>query len=232
MFVEIFYFCFGFVAAIYFYILFFKEKVDYKDSAEKQTVRLYLNIYFLDRVQVVKNIANSKVPSNRPVIRALAKRVLVRALKDGIVKKVAGNLSQALPGKLALAGIECNSCVIITKPSFACIEIQLLRINFDQFFANKMGVAKSQKIAKIFRVLTLFPSIEGFLNNFLLNFVGGKFTEALPEQIKEKLYNSAMGAEVEAVCCLEKDLGPLLISMIELDEDIAPKDKDSEEKER
>lgn len=217
MFRECFYFFFGFVAAIYFYILFWREKNDTKD-VDKQCVRLYLNIYFLDRVGILKNITNSKVPSNRPVIRALAKRVVVSAMKDSIVKTLAGNLSKMLPEKFSLAGIEVKGNVVFTKPSFACIELQLLRVHFDQFFANKMGVAKSQKIAKVFRILTLFPCIEYYLNYFLLNFIAGNFTEALPENIKEKLYNSAMGAEVEAVCCLEKDLGPLLVSTLnELD---------------
>lgn len=81
---PIYYFIFGVISTFYFYILLFsvdrKKKVVHKELLSSSTspsdvptdsanVRLYLNLYFVDRREFLKNIVRSKISKKRRILR-------------------------------------------------------------------------------------------------------------------------------------------------------------------
>lgn len=84
---PIYYFIFGVISTFYFYILLFsvdrKKKVVHKELLSSSTspsdvptdsanVRLYLNLYFVDRREFLKNIVRSKISKKRRILRGKA----------------------------------------------------------------------------------------------------------------------------------------------------------------
>jgi hypothetical protein len=119
-----FYFFFGFVSAIYVVILLFKLFKLFKHKPTNDgTAKFYLNMFFLDRKELLRNIVRSKIPRNRPLIRALSKRAAVTLLSSAIVEKVAANLCGVVPETLGRMGISSSVKIIYTKAAFVCLEV-------------------------------------------------------------------------------------------------------------
>ena len=88
---ALYYFGFGLISSLYFYILFSvdrKKKVVNKEwlstsistptdvPADSANVRLYLNLYFVDTREFIRNIVRSKIPKNRRLLRGRIYRIL------------------------------------------------------------------------------------------------------------------------------------------------------------
>jgi hypothetical protein len=88
---ALYYFGFGFISSLYFYILFSvdrKKKVVNKEwlstsistptdvPADSANVRLYINLYFVDTREFIRNIVRSKIPKNRRLLRGRIYRIL------------------------------------------------------------------------------------------------------------------------------------------------------------
>jgi hypothetical protein len=202
-----FYFFFGFVTSVY--VAYLYNKI-FKRGGEEQgkSVKFYINIFFLDRKELLRNIVRSKVSRNRPFIRALAKRAAVALLNDAIVGKVAANLKAVIPENLGRMGIKCSVNVIYTKSSFVCMEIDMTRVDIPTLISFNAGEAASSKIQNLLTRLS-FPKLNEIINGFLLNFFVGKLMTKLPTQLKQKLQDK-MYADVELIACSEEDLGPFL----------------------
>jgi hypothetical protein len=211
----LFYFSFGCVFLAYLYILFSKKresketKTASKDSSIK---RVYLNIFFQDRKECIRNIVRSKISKNRPVIRALAKRAAVALLEKGIVERVANNLCEAIPGRIALLGVNGTATIAYTQSAYACIEVTLNSLDLYQFLKFNAGVDIADKFTGFLELYGL-PAMTDALKSFILNFLAGKFLVALPATLKEKLYNK-MSAEVEIIACAEEEQGPFIVQTI------------------
>jgi hypothetical protein len=239
----LFYFWYGVFATIYFYILFFKKSesssssqqnsqneksgkqssINYGTNKESYVKKIYLNMYFVDRKEVVRNIIRSKVPRSRPIIRALAKRAAVALLEKGIVERVASMLCQAIPERMEMMGVKANVSLGYTMKAYACIELTMVSLDFHKFLAFNAGKDKATAIMNAFERFSI-PAVNNWLQRTLLEFMAGKMKTNLPITMKEKLYGK-MNAEVEIIPCSEEEQGPYLVQTIALlGVDVSPKD--------
>lgn len=210
---NIFYFCYGILISIYFYILFSPKREKSKNlSKESYVKKLYLNIYFMDRKEIIRNIIRSKVPKNRPVIRALAKRAAVALLEKGFVERVATGLCNAIPERMDLMGIKVNVNLSYTEQAYACVELTLLGLDLHKFFSFNAGKDKALGIKRIMDTYSI-PAINNWIERSLLEFMSGKLISSLPATMKEKLFVK-MNAEVEIIACTEEEQGPYLVQTI------------------
>jgi hypothetical protein len=180
-----------------------------KDSYIK---KIYLNMYFLDRRETIRNIIRSKVPRNRPLIRALAKRAAVVFLEKGFVERVAGGLSKAIPERMEMMGVKVLVTTAYAKSAYACIELTFVGLDFKQFLTFNAGKDKATTIMNFIDKYSL-PAINSWAERTLLGFMASKIVVNLPITMKEKLYVK-MNAEVEIIACLEEDQGPYLVQTI------------------
>jgi hypothetical protein len=207
---SIFYFIFGFATALYIVILWSKVFGNSKsdDQTKSTAVKFYLNIFFLDRKELLRNIVRSKISRNLPLLRAAAKRAAVALLNNVIVEKVAANLCKVIPENLGKMGIRCSVNIIFTKASFLCIEVAMTKVDIPTLIEFNAGETAGQKVRDILERAS-FPKLNEAINSFLLNFFEKKLMEKLPMQLKQKLQDK-MYADLEIVACTEEDLGSFL----------------------
>ena len=211
-------FFFGVSFCIYFYCLFFKK--DYSSSSSSNSKssstafakKIYLNVYFVDRKEVIRNIIRSKVPRNRPVIRALAKRAAIALLEKGIVERVASGLCKAIPERMDIMGVKTNVVIGYTQSAYCCIEVTLVSLDLLKFLTFNAGKDKGPNIVNILDTYSI-PAVTEWLKRFILEFMAGKLCQQLPITMKEKLHGK-MNAEVEIIACSEEEQGPYLIQTI------------------
>jgi hypothetical protein len=203
-----FYFVFGLVVAYYLKVLFAPTE---KDGKKDNTIKIYMNLYFSSPKDIVENIARSKFSSKRPVIRALAKRLLTYALEDSIAKRITTSICEGIPEKVGLIGIVCVPSIVLTRQQYSCVELHLKKIDYKRFFRNSIP------LYNLFQYLAFFPDLEFYIGGILLGIVSKKLLDTLPTQISEKMRNN-LDAEVTTLCCNESELGSILVStLMELD---------------
>lgn len=203
-----FYFIFGASFALYAVILWSKVFGKGEDQNKSSAVKFYLNIFFLDRKELVRNIVRSKISRNMPLLRAAAKRAAVALLNNVIVEKVAANLCQVIPENLGRMGIKCTVNIIFTKASYLCIEVAMTKVDIPKLIDFNAGETASNKIRDLIDRVS-FPKLNEVINSFLLKFFEKKLMEKLPMQLKQKLQDK-MYADLEIVACTEEDLGSFL----------------------
>eukprot|EP00600_Ochromonadales_sp_CCMP1393_P003012 CAMPEP_0174986318 /NCGR_PEP_ID=MMETSP0004_2-20121128/18871_1 /TAXON_ID=420556 /ORGANISM="Ochromonas sp., Strain CCMP1393" /LENGTH=191 /DNA_ID=CAMNT_0016239145 /DNA_START=167 /DNA_END=742 /DNA_ORIENTATION=- len=169
-------------------------------------------MFFLDRKELLRNIVRSKVPRNRPLIRALSKRAAVTLLSKQIVEKVASNLCGVIPEVLGRMGIKADVNIIYTKAAFVCLEVSMTQVDIPQLILYNAGEEASLKIKALLEKIS-FPKLDDIINQFLLGFFVRKLMDRLPTMLKQKLQDK-MYADVELVACSEEDLGPFLAQTI------------------
>lgn len=233
-FASSFYFIFGFAVAVYVIILWnkmFGARTD--EPTNKTPVKFYLNIFFLDRKELLRNMVRSKVSRNMPLLRAFSKRAAVALLNNVIVEKVAANLCQVIPQNLGKMGIRCTVTVIYTKGSFLCIEVAMNKVDIPALVEFGAGEAAGQKVKDMIERLS-FPKLNELINYLMLTYMfKRKLMDKLPMQLKQKLQDK-MYADLEIFSCTEEELGPQLAqTLLSLHPAKDAKDgKDAKEKEK
>jgi hypothetical protein len=207
----LFYFLFGCVSAVYLILLFTHKKEAHKTKDGSK--RIYINAFFQDPKECIRNIVRSKVSRNRPVIRALAKRAAVALLENGIVDKIASNLCEAVPDRLGIMGVKALATTAYTQSAYACLEVTLVDVDMFQFLKFNAGLPVAEKYVAFMESYG-FPALTEFVRSLVLNFLVGKLLVQLPAIMKEKLYLK-MSAEVEFIACTEEEQGPFLVSTIQ-----------------
>lgn len=176
--------------------------------------KLFFNIFFMDRKEVIRNIVRSKVPRSRPLVRALSKRAAVVVLENSIVQRVGENLCSGIIEKLTLLGLKVTPVICYTQYAYLCIEVNIENFDFETFFVFKLGEEKGKKIANFINnyIKPIVPFYE-YLKKLLINILCTVLITKLPTSIKQKLFNS-LAAEVEIIPCREEDQGVFLTSTI------------------
>lgn len=211
---NLYYFFFGITTTLFCYLFFIKETSKSNNNINAVTsAKFYINVFFLDRRELVRNIIRSKVSKNRPVIRALAKRAAVALLKDGISEKVGAVLCDLLPNNLKAMGVEVAVNIVYKHKSFLCLEVSLNNVDLTTFFSYSSGMEVSNKITNLLYKFS-FPILDKYIISLLLQEVKKKLIAKMGPEVKFKLY-AKMNADVEAITCTEEELGPLLINIIQ-----------------
>lgn len=212
------YFSFGALIAYYLKVLFTPFE---KDGKKENTTKIYLNLYFTSPKEIVQNIARSKFSAKRPLIRAMAKRLLTFALEASIAKKITSGIAEKTPEKLLLIGVVLETSVVLTGQQYSVVELHFKAIDYKRFFRN------APPMYNIFKYLVLFPALESYISGLLLVFVSKLMLEKLPLQISEKMRNN-LDAEVTAVACTESELGSILVpTLMELNASASKDGKDN-----
>lgn len=198
---------------IYAMVLCLKRQNKSADVHKNSFSRFYINIFFLDREEFVRNIVRSKVPKSRPFVRALAKRAAVVLLSGEIVDRIGQNLCKTIPERLAVMGIKSNVTVGYTQAAFLCIEVNLTSVDIQKLIWYNAGVDKSLQVKALLDTVS-FPSLDKVLNRALLAFLKGKLMKQLPVTLIDKLQDK-MNAQIELVCCTEEEQGPFLVDTIQ-----------------
>jgi len=230
-FASLFYFIFGFASALYVVILWSKMYGAKSDEpTNKIPVKFYLNIFFLDRKELLRNMVRSKVSRNMPLLRAFSKRAAVALLNNVIVEKVAANLCQVIPQNLGKMGIRCTVTVIYTKGSFLCIEVAMNKVDIPALVEFGAGETAGQKVKDMIERLS-FPRLNELINYLMLTYMfKRKLMDKLPTQLKQKLQDK-MYADLEIFSCTEEELGPQLAQTL-LSLQPAKDGKEAKEKEK
>lgn len=176
-------------------------------------VKFYLNIYFLDRKELVRNIIRSKVSRRRPVIRALAKRAAVALLKNGISERVASSLSKAIPKKMEAMGIISEAAIAYLHNSYVCLEVTMKDVDIAHLMEFNKGPEFANKVRHFLNNISV-PMVNDFIISQLLLVFRRKMMEKLPTELRFKLLMQ-MNAELEIVATTEEELGPVLLSTIQ-----------------
>jgi hypothetical protein len=223
-----FYFLFGASAALSVLILFtskkkitfhFKPYNNYSSttnsiSNEQPVVKkFFMNVFFLDRREFIRNIIRSKVPKSRPVIRALAKRAAIALLENGITEKVGSSLCTQIPERLGMMGVSCSASIAYTRAAYVCIEVSLHSLNLHQLLKVNAGIDRANAIMDLLARFSL-PALTEYLCRSMLLLMNDRLMTMLPIQMKEKLY-SKMSAEIEVITCTEEEQGPFLLNTIQ-----------------
>jgi hypothetical protein len=174
--------------------------------------KIYMNIFFLDRKELIRNIIRSKVPKSRPVIRALAKRAAVALLENGIVERVASTLCQVVPERLSGMGVVCSANIVYSQAAYVCLEVNMHNLNLHKMLASSAGPEKATSIMTLLERFSL-PAVNEMIARYMLNFISEKLISQLPVQMKEKMYNK-MNAELEIIACTEEEQGPFMVQTI------------------
>lgn len=239
MFYELYYIIFGASILLFFYNLFKKDplsntpsfltyltnlpyekagkvKLKAHPSTNNKIIykKMFFNMFFMDRKEVIRNIVRSKVPRSRPLVRALSKRAAVVVLENSIVQRVGETLCSGIIEKLALLGLKATPVICYTQCAYLCIEVNIENFDFETFFIFKVGEEKGKKIAGIINtyIKPIVPFYE-YLKKFFINLLCSALFTKLPSSIKQKLYNT-LAAEVEIIPCKEEDQGAFLTSTI------------------
>eukprot|EP01036_Dinobryon_divergens_P025300 gene25299-33829_t len=206
--------------------IFEKKKVVHKELLSSSTspsdvptdsanVRLYLNLYFVDRREFLKNIVRSKISKKRRILRAVAKRVVAGLLEASIVEKVGTNMAKIVPEKLELMGLKATATVVYTKSSYICLEVVLHHLDLPTLVSNMSGSPeKGEGVRKILSIIS-FPRFDACMNRLLIQLLSFRILQQLPGQVQGKLLDK-LNAEVEVIACNEEEQGPVLVSSIQL----------------
>jgi hypothetical protein len=224
MFVECFYFVFGFFFALYIVILWRRRKseFDYVPPTETEAIcehsRFYLNVFFLNRKEVLENIVRQKVSRSRPVIRALAKRLAVNLVSDEkLLERIGNDLKTSIPMRLALQGIIGTSNVVYQQSAFICVEVNITSVNLTKLLGLSDDSEQARKLEDFFDWVNM-PQFKSLLESVVVRIASSKVMKQLPQTVKEKLQTKLL-AEIEVVTLTDSEQGPFLVQTMQtLDE--------------
>lgn len=157
-----------------------------------------------------------KVSRNRPVLRALAKKLVVRLIKDELLaKRVGADLCNQIPLKLWKKGVPVNATIVYQRSAFICIEIVINTVSISTFFkCNEQQKIMSPKYDALISKLNYWANVEPFLNRMFTGFIAKKLQSQIPEMIISKL-QMKLNAKLELVVCEDDEQGDFLIQTMQ-----------------
>lgn len=218
-FVPWFYFFLGTFCTLYVVLLMYGEKAPSKtkekDNEDGPVFRFYLNIFLLNTKDVLHNIVRSKISKNSPMLRATAKRLIVRLVKDEtLATRIGGDLCSTIPLRLGNIGVLAVATVVYHQSSFICVEVDIMSVDprkvIEKSTRGSAALATFEKLAKSLAWLKFEQHVEAFLTKFVCK----KLLTSLPQTIVEKL-QLKLTADIELITLTEAEQGPFLISTMQ-----------------
>jgi hypothetical protein len=210
---NVFYFLFGVCSTLYFVVLFTSKNSKSKTGDGNDVRRFYVNLFFINRKEVVENLIRSKVPRTRPVIRALAKRLAVQLLHDGIVEKIGSGLCTQIPERLGLIGVQSTVSIGYTRAAYICFDVALIDVDLYKLIEVNAGEEKAQAISTLLDKLSIF-SLDVLLKKIVLYLLHKKLATQIPVQIRDKLEHK-FSTDIELIVCSEEEQGTFLVQTIQ-----------------
>lgn len=208
---SIFNFIFGFITCLSIVWLYWRRTVEDADIAGSS--KIYLNVFFNNRKEVVENIVRRKIARNRIVLRAVAKRVAVNFVTDEkLLQKIGDDLCNTIPEKLRINGIESTTAKVYQQSAYLCVEVKIA-VNLQTFLEATAGIIVSEKFRKLVEFVNV-PIFKQFLEIVMSKVVIQRILNSLPITIKEKLEDKLV-ADVEIVALGSHEQGSFFLQTIQ-----------------
>ena len=213
MFESLFIFIFGFCCSLYVCIL-FSSSQDRDSEANKS--RIFLNIFFLNKKEIVENIVRSRVSRRTPILRAVAKRLVNNLISDQkLAGRIGDDICKLIIIRLEKLGVKALTRIAYQQSAYICIEISVDEIDATKFLQENVSTQNAAKNYEKIKNLLPYDWFTEWVGSFLINKLNKKLIVQLPETIQEKL-QFKLSADVEIVGCSSNEHGPFLTDTIKL----------------
>ena len=130
-------FAFGVILTLFLMTL--VKSLKKQNKVEKEIVKFYLNIFVLNRKEVIKNKMKSKF-SYTPVLAKVLAKVAGRMITDAKFSENIGHkLEEMIPVKLSEIGVKANVEMVFNWNSFVVIEVRILTADARKFIEKRAG---------------------------------------------------------------------------------------------
>lgn len=213
MFESFFIFIFGFVVSMYVSLL-LSSSNDRDDEVNKN--RIFLNMFFLNKKEIVENIVRSRVSRRTPILRAIAKRLVNNLISDEkLVSRIGDDMCKLILLRLEKLGVQAVARLAYQQSAYLCIEILVEDIDALKFLSENVSTQNAAKKYAQIRKLLPYDWFHQWVSSFLIQKLNKRLLVQLPDTIQEKL-QFKLSAEVEIVSCSSNEQGPFLLDTIKL----------------
>ena len=213
MFESLLIFIFGFCSSLYICLLFGSSQ-DRDSEANKS--RIFLNIFFLNKKEIVENIVRSRVSRRTPILRAVAKRLVNNLVSDQkLAGRIADDICKLIIVRLEKLGAKALTRIVYQQSAYVCIEISVDEIDPLKFLQENVATQNAAKTYEKINKVLPYDWFTEWVGTFLINKLNKRLIVQLPEIIQQKLAFK-LSAEVEIVGCSSVEQGPFLVDTIKL----------------
>ena len=213
MFESISIFLFGFFCSLYVSLLLSSSK-DRDDEVNKS--RIFLNMFFLNKKEIVENIVRSRVSRRTPILRAIAKRLVNNLISDEkLVNRIGDDMCKLILIRLEKLGVKAVTRLAYQQSAYLCIEIVVEDIDVMKFLQENISTQNAAKKYDKIRKLIPYDWFHQWVTSLLIQKLNKRLLVQLPDIIQEKL-QFKLSAEVEIVSCSSNEQGPFLLDTIKL----------------
>ena len=214
MFESISIFLFGFFCSLYVSLLLSSSSKDRDDEVNKS--RIFLNMFFLNKKEIVENIVRSRVSRRTPILRAIAKRLVNNLISDEkLVNRIGDDICKLILIRLEKLGVKAVTRLAYQQSAYLCIEIVVEDIDVMKFLQENISTQNAAKKYDKIRKLIPYDWFHQWVTSLLVQKLNKRLLVQLPDIIQEKL-QFKLSAEVEIVSCSSNEQGPFLLDTIKL----------------
>ena len=214
MFESISIFLFGFFCSLYVSLLLSSSSKDRDDEVNKS--RIFLNMFFLNKKEIVENIVRSRVSRRTPILRAIAKRLVNNLISDEkLVNRIGDDMCKLILIRLEKLGVKAITRLAYQQSAYLCIEIVVEDIDVMKFLQENISTQNAAKKYDKIRKLIPYDWFHQWVTSILIQKLNKRLLVQLPDIIQEKL-QFKLSAEVEIVSCSSNEQGPFLLDTIKL----------------
>lgn len=168
-------------------------------------VRFFVNIFILNKSEVVKAQVQSKFKNFR-LLGKLAGGIAGKLVTDKVfIEKVAEKFAILIPEKLqAEIGVTASVELVFQQDSFMVIAVDILGADARKILEKKGGSEKVKAYDSLMASLGLGEYLQKPISDQLVSIIGEKLMEQLPLKIAERMKETA-GLDVEVCARSETD---------------------------
>lgn len=207
----------GFFVNVYILVLLKRRDVKKREASKeedgdedegKSVTKFYLNIFILNKDEVIENQVKQKV-SNR-LVAGFVGSVLKNMISDAkFAEKIGTKITELVPIKLADFGITSAVEVAYQKGAFVCIKIDILTADARKIIEKKGGKVQLDKFNRFMSMIGI-RQLGETIDNSLATIVGEKMQANLPASLKERMQEKA-GLDVKVVALGEAKQADFLL---------------------
>ena len=212
---EIFYYVFtGAVGALTVIIFLLKQyssiqkkrrKSASADDPSKGAVRFYLNVFVLNKKEVIKSKVQEKFGKFKILGRLAGGLAGNLVTDDAFVDKLCAQLSNIIPERLKeQIGVDAEVGVVYKIRSYFVIVVDVHHADARAIIKRKGGEQKLEIFDRIMNFAGIGEILEKPLSDQFVAVVGDRLIDELPEKMTQRLKEAA-GVEVEVVARSEGD---------------------------
>jgi hypothetical protein len=224
---SIFWFLLGVVITLYCILIMRKKAKNRAIEEDSDSIIIfYLNIFILNKDDVIKNAIKQKV-SNKMVAGLIGKLAASQMSEDAFAERMGKKMSEQIPTKLAEVGVTSIVDIGYQQGAFVCIKVDIIKADARKLIAKKGG---KEQLAKFnyFMDLVGLPQLNDSIDNSIASIIGERMQNHLPTTMRDRMQEKA-GLDVKVVACTETEQSSFLLETLK--ELNAHKNKENKSKE-